>query len=132
LTAVARTQGKEIARYELKTAGAAKTIRLTTDQATLQADGQDLAHITVEVLDANGILVPDAAQLIKFTVTGAGTNAGVDNGDPASDELFQADQRSVFQGRALLVVRTKRQAGEISVKATAEGLEPATLTLTAK
>jgi beta-galactosidase len=132
LTAVARTNGNEIARYELKTAGAAKTIRLVSDQTTLKADGQDLAHITVEVLDANGVVAPDAAQLITFTVTGAGTNAGVDNGDPASDELFQADRRSVFQGRALLVVRSRRQAGAISVKATAEGLEPAALTLTAK
>ena len=67
--------------------------------------------------------------MIKFAVSGPGTNAGVDNGDPASGELFQADQRSAFQGRALLVVRSKRQPGEIVVKATAEGLEPATLTL---
>jgi beta-galactosidase len=132
LTAVARTQGKEIARYELKTAVAPARVRLKPDQAVLKADGQDLSHITVEVVDANGVVVPEAAQLIRFSVAGAGTNAGVDNGDPASDELFQAEQRSVFQGRALLVVRSKRQAGEISVKATADGLEPATLTLTTK
>ena len=100
LVAIARNAGQEIARYELKTAGAPAGIRLTPDQTVLKADGQDLAHITVEVVDANGTVVPEAANLIKFTVTGAGANAGVDNGDPASDELFQADQRSVFQGRA--------------------------------
>jgi beta-galactosidase len=111
----------------LRTAGAAKAIRLVPDQSTLKADGQDLAHITVEVVDANGTLVPDASHLIKFTVTGPGTNAGVDNGDPASSELFQTDERSVFQGRALLVVRSRRQPGEITVKATADGLEPANI-----
>jgi beta-galactosidase len=98
----------------------------------LKADGQDLAHITVELVDANGTVVPEAANLVQFTVTGAGANAGVDNGDPASDELFQADQRSVFQGRALLVVRSKRQSGEITVKATADGLGSANLTLQAE
>jgi beta-galactosidase len=129
LTAVARTQGKEIARYELKTAGEPARLRLTPDQPALKADGQDLSHVMVEVLDANGILVPEASNLIKFEVTGPGANAGVDNGDPASSELFQADQRSVFQGRALLVVRSKREAGEVSVKAAADGIESATIRL---
>jgi len=127
--AVARTQGKEIARYELRTAGEPVKLRLTPDQAVLHADGQDLSHIMVEVLDAAGTVVPDAAHLVKFTLTGPGTNAGVDNGDPASSELFQADERSLFQGRALLVVRTKREPGEITVKATADGLETSTLVL---
>jgi beta-galactosidase len=132
LSAVARTQGKETARYELKTAGKPAGIRLTPDQAVLKADGQDLSHITVEILDAKGTVVPDATNLVRFAVTGPGTNAGVDNGDPASSELFQADQRSVFQGRALLVVRSRRQAGEISVKATADGLPAAVLALKVK
>jgi beta-galactosidase len=132
LVAIARNAGKEIARSELKTAGVPAGIRLTPDQTGLKADGQDLAHITVELVDANGTVVPEAANLVQFTVTGAGANAGVDNGDPASDELFQADQRSVFQGRALLVVRSKRQSGEITVKATADGLGSANLTLQAE
>lgn len=127
LTAVARTEGREIARHELRTAGPAARIRLTPDRAGLRADGQDLAHITVEVVDANGTVVPDATHPVRFTVTGPGAIAGVDNGDPASDELFQADRRSVFQGRALLVVRSKRQSGEVRVEAAAEGLEQALL-----
>ena len=127
LAAVARQGGKDVASHEMQTAGPPKWLRLTPDRTALRADGQDLAHITVEVVDERGVVVPDAAQLVTFKVTGAGTNAGVDNGDPASDELFQADTRSVFQGRALLVVRSKRQPGEMTVKATAEGLEAAML-----
>lgn len=129
LFAVARKQGKEIARYELKTAGEPASIRITPDRATLKADGQDLSHIMLEVLDANGVLVPEATNMVHFAVTGQGTNAGVDNGDPASSELFQADKRSVFQGRALLVVRCKRQAGEITVTVSSEGLPPAKVIL---
>lgn len=131
IVGVARVGGKDVARHELKSAEAPQAIRLTSDRSTLQADGQDLAHITVDVVDESGTLVPDASHLVKFVVAGPGTNAGVDNGDPASDELFQADRRSVFQGRALLVVRSGRQPGEISVTATAEGLEPAHIRLTA-
>lgn len=132
LSAVARKQGKEIARYELKTAGEPASIRLTPDQPLLKADGQDLSHIMVEVLDAKGVLIPEATNMIQFAVTGQGMNAGVDNGDPASDELFQDSKRSVFQGRALLVVRSKRAPGEIVVKAGASGLAGAMLTLQVK
>lgn len=132
LTAVARTRGTEIARHALRTAGAARSLRLIPDQSVLQADGQDLAHVRVEVLDADGTLVPDARNLIVFTVAGPGTNAGVDNGDPASDEPFQADRRSAYDGAALLVVRSRREAGTISVTASAEGLTPAGIRLTVR
>ena len=132
ITAVARHGGTEVARHEMKTAGAPKAIRLSSNQPVLKTDGQDLAHITAEVVDERGTVVPDAAHLVKFTVTGPGTNAGVDNGDPLSDELFQADQRSVFQGKALLVVRSKRQAGQVTVKAVVESLPAAELVLKAQ
>lgn len=129
LAAVARNDGREVARHELKTAGAPIRLRLTPDRPVLRADGQDVSHITVEVVDAAGLVAPDATHLIQFEVTGPGTNAGVDNGDPTSNELFQDDQRSVFQGRALLVIRTKRQPGKLIIRASAAGLESTTLTL---
>jgi len=129
LTAIARNGGCEVARDELKTAGDARRLHLSPDQAQLRADGQDLAHITVEVVDDQGVVVPDANSVITFEVSGAGRNAGVQNSDVLSDEPFQANQRRAFQGRALLVVRASRQPGRINVRATAAGLEPATLTL---
>lgn len=129
LTVVARHAGQEVARDELKTAGAPQRLRLKPDRSILQADGQDLSHVTVEIVDAFGVVVPDAGHLIKFEVTGAGSNAGVQNSDVISDELFQADQRSAFEGRALLVVRSTRRPGKIIVKATSAGLEPTELTL---
>lgn len=129
LAAVARNAGREVARHELKTAGAPQSLRLTPDRLSLHADGQDLSHITVEVVDAHGIVVPDASHLITVEVTGPGTNAGVQNSDPTSDELFQADRHPAYEGRMLLVVRSKRHPGSTTVKAAAEGLEPATVIL---
>jgi beta-galactosidase len=102
---------------------------LETDRPKLKADGLDLAHVVVKVVDAHGVLVPEAAQKIHFAVTGAGTNAGVDNGNQYSNELWQAGERSIYHGQALLVVRAARQAGVASVRATAAGLESAELEL---
>lgn len=129
LTAIARSGGREVARHNLRTAGAAKALRLIPDQQQLKADGQDLAHIRVEVVDAEGTIVPEGRQLVRFAVAGAGTIAGVDNGDPASDELYQADHRSAHEGVALVVVRASRTAGPLTVTATADGLESATVRL---
>ncbi|MCX7008767.1 MAG: DUF4982 domain-containing protein, partial [Kiritimatiellaeota bacterium] len=130
LTASARNGGKEVARHEVKSAGAPQSIRLTSERPTLSADGQDVSFVSAEITDANGVLVPDAKHNIVFSVTGAGTNAGVQNSDPTSDEPFQSDHRSAYEGRALLVVRSKRQPGAVCVQATTDGLASARLTLT--
>jgi beta-galactosidase len=129
LVAIGRQAGREVARHALATAGPPTALRLTPDLPQLRADGQDLAHVTVEVVDAQGIVVPDARPEIAFTVSGPGTNAGVDNGDVLSDELFQSDRRSAWQGRAQLIVRSQRQAGKIVVRATATGLPAAELAI---
>lgn len=129
LSAVARNGGREVARHELRTAGAAKRLSLTPDRMKLQADGQDLAHITVEVVDENGVVVPDANQRIDFSVTGAGKNVGVQNSDPTSDEQFQAGHGRTYQGRALLVVRAKRKTGAIVIQAAGGGLASGAITL---
>lgn len=125
LTAIGLNGGVEICRHELKTAGVALRLRLTPDRPTLHSNGSDLCHITVEAVDAEGVMVPDAAQEVRFEVSGAGRNAGVQNSDPLSDEPFQANRRNLYQGRALLVVRSGRHAGTIMIKAIAEGLEQA-------
>ena len=129
LKAVAYRDGKVVAEHQLQTAGKAIRLVLESDRPALKADGLDLAHITVKVVDANGVLVPDASQKIHFTVTGAGTNAGVDNGNMNSSELWQADERSAYNGRALLVVRSDRQKGIVSVRAATDGLESAEIHL---
>lgn len=121
--AVARIAGDEVAEYKLVTAGKPDRIVLEPDRTTITADGLDLSYITVKVVDKEGNLVPNADHMVTFEVDGAGVNAGVGNADVISHEPFQSDQRSVFQGKALLVVRSGREPGSIKVKANAGGLK---------
>jgi len=129
LKAAAFKDGKPVAEHILRTAGAAARIELIPDRSRLHADGLDLAFIKVLITDKDGVLVPDGQNLLRFEVSGAGTNVGVDNGDIDSNELFQGAQRSAFGGRALLVVRADRQPGAVTIRALAEGLSTATLTV---
>lgn len=133
LKAVAHAGGKPVATSEVRTAGAPARLALVPDRTRVQADGDDLAFITVRVEDAAGTLVPDAANLVRFAVEGAGRIAAVDNGNPASLEPFQASERKAFSGLALLIVRTNRGApGSIRVRATSDGLAPAEVMLQAR
>ncbi len=123
LLAVARRAGAEVARYEVRTAGAAASIHLQADRVDIAADGDDLAFITARVEDANGNLVPDADNLIRFKVSGAATIAAVDNGNAATVEAFHADQRHAFSGQALLIVRARAgEGGDVSVIASSDKL----------
>lgn len=125
IKAESKVDGKTVATHSLETAGDPYKIVLEADREKIKANGLDLSYITVKVTDKNGILIPNANHNITFQVSGAGTNAGVGSADIASNESFQADQRKVFQGKALLIVRAERQPGTIKVKAIAKGLKTA-------
>jgi beta-galactosidase len=122
IKAVSRKDGKVVAEQTIKTAGAPAAIRLTADRNEIKADGYDLSYITVEVVDNEGNLCPWADNNIKFEVTGAGSNVGVDNGSQTSMERFKADNRNAFYGKALLIVQSDGNVGDINVKATSDGL----------
>ena len=133
LTAVGYAAGKAVVSSELKTAGAPARVVLVPDRARIRADGDDLSFVTVRIEDAGGTLVPDAANLVRFTVEGAGRIAGVDNGNPASLESFQARERQAFSGLALLIVRSNRGvSGSIRIQATSDGLTAAGANLRAE
>jgi beta-galactosidase len=126
LRAVAYAGGQLVAEKTVETAGAPARLSLTPDRAELVADGRDLSFITVRVEDAEGRPCPLAENMVRFSVTGPGTIAGVDNGDPATTAPFRAGQRAAFNGLALLIVRSTRgQPGAIQVEATTPGLAPA-------
>lgn len=121
LKAVARKGGKAVATDVLRTAGAPKAVRLRADRKSLAADGRSLVFVTAEVVDARGVVVPDAEDLIAFEVTG-GSLAGLDNGREESAERYQASTRTAFHGKALAIVRSGTKAGALKVTARAEGL----------
>ncbi|MFD8395344.1 glycoside hydrolase family 2 TIM barrel-domain containing protein [Streptomyces sp. NPDC059680] len=125
LKAVARRDGKEVATDVLRTAGAAHAVRLTADRSSLAADGRSLVFVTAEIVDAHGVVVPDAGHLITFGVTG-GSLAGVDNGREESAERYQASTRTAFHGKALAIVRSGTKPGPLTVTARADGLRTGT------
>ena len=129
LKAVGVNGDREVATSVLETAGEPVKLRLTADRSTLHADGEDLSFITVEAVDAQGRLQPNAANEVQFTISGPGTIIAVGNGDGTSKESYQGDHRALFNGRALVVVRTSRRAGAIRLAASAPGMNAGEVTI---
>ncbi|MEU6147912.1 glycoside hydrolase family 2 TIM barrel-domain containing protein [Streptomyces sp. NPDC047081] len=128
LKAVARRDGRTVATDVLRTAGKPHAVRLTADRKSLAADGRSLVFVAADVVDARGVVVPDAEHLITFGVAG-GSLAGLDNGREESAERYQATTRTAFHGKALAIVRSGTEAGRLKVTARAEGLRTGTVTV---
>ena len=129
---VSRRKGRIVAQQTIHTAGAPDHIRLTTDRKQLTADGKSLAFVTVEVVDRNGNLCPNATNDIFFDVSGAARIAGVDNGSQTSTERFQANHRQAFYGKCLVVLRSNKVGGRIKLTAKGVDLKEATLSLSSE
>ena len=129
IKAVASNGGRIVATQELRTAGAPARIILSADRSRITKDPEDLSHITVTVVDANGVLVPSANNLISFKVTGPGVVAAVDNGDNASHELFQRNERHAFQGTCIAMIKANANAGRITLIASSPGLRDSSITI---
>jgi beta-galactosidase len=125
ITAIGKKDGRELCRYELQTAGEPARIALLPDRTRIKADGRDLVHFEVGILDGQGNLVPDASRLLTFEVSGPGSIAGHDNGDITSREPFLGNKRKTFHGKALLIVQSQRQPGIITVTVASPGLSSA-------
>jgi beta-galactosidase len=132
LKAVGLRGDRVVAESVLITAGKPAQLRLTADRAVLQADGQDLSFITVEALDADGRFQPDAEQEVQFAISGPGTIAAVGNGDGQDSATYQGDRRKLFQGRALVLVRTSKLSGPIHLTAASSGLNAGVIDIQAR
>ena len=133
LQAVGYKDGKPVVKDEVRTAGDPSIISMIPDRRAIAADGSDLSFLTIRIEDKQHNLVPAADNLVKFVVEGPGKIAAVDNGNSASIESFQADQRKAFGGLCLLVVRSQRgQAGRIRITASSTGLTAARTEVVAK
>ena len=119
-----------MATKTLLTAGAPYTIRLTPDRATLSASPNDLAFVTVEVVDERGVVVTTAAHQVTFNVTGAASLAATGNGDPQNTFSPQSACQPVHWGVAMAVLRPRLgQTGSVLLVARAQGLVEATVAL---
>ncbi|WP_139957433.1 beta-galactosidase GalB [Flavicella sediminum] len=133
LKVVAYKNGKKWADAKVKTTSKASRISMEADRSIIDADGQDVSFITVKVTDRKGQVVPRTHNSISYTISGPGEIMAVGNGDPTSHESFQATTRKVFNGMALVVVRSKKGAtGKITITATSKGLKETKTVLTTK
>jgi len=127
--------GKVVLAEKRETTSAPASIRLTTDRTEINADGEDVAVLRVEVLDKEGRAIPTADNLINFKVTGEGALIGVGNGDPNCQESDKEPKRSLFNGLAQAIVQATRTPGTIMIEASADDspkLSAAKLTITTK
>jgi beta-galactosidase len=118
---------KELESTILQTSGDGAKIKLTADRKEIIANGQDLSFVTVEITDKDGLIQPNAANRLNFTIEGAGSIAGLDNADIKDTDPYVGTTRKAWKGRALVVIKSNRNAGDIKLTASSPYLEDATL-----
>lgn len=132
LKAVGTAKDGSTMTTEMKTAGAPAAILLEPDRSAITADGRDLSFVTVSIVDKEGTLVPDAANLVNFSVSGQGSIAGVDNGKETSMEPFKAHYREAYNGKCVVILESTFKPGTIKLDASSAGLKPATILIETK
>jgi beta-galactosidase len=126
LAAVAKKDGREVARFAVETTGAPVALRLTPDRDTLAGDGRDAAPVTVEAIDAQGRPVPTANLPVEFELSGPGANIGVGNGNPNSHDPEKGNKVRIYNGLAQVILQSQRAgSGSLVLRATSAGLKPA-------
>ncbi len=125
LEAVAYKKGKKLIQ-KIETTGTPSEVVMTPYKTTMLADGHDASVINIAVFDQQGREVPDASNMIQFSISGPGKIIGVGNGDPSSHEPDKcADgmwQRSLFNGKCQVIVQSTKSSGTIHFEATSPGL----------
>ena len=119
-------QGNKAGEQTVKTAGKPAALKLeawTQNSSLLKPNGDDLAFITVSLTDADGTLIPQADDQLTFEVTGAGSFEAVCNGDATSLESFKAPTMKLFNGQLVVVVRSAKETGTLTLKVTDEKLK---------
>ncbi len=122
--AVSYCGGREISRDVLMTVGEPVGIALIPEKAEMRADGHDLICLNVEIRDEEGRLVPDASLPLKVEVDGCAMLAGFGSGNPVTDEDYTDDCTVSYRGRAMAIIRSGYESGNVNVKVSAEGMEP--------
>lgn len=131
VVAIARNNGKEVARHELRSPGKAAKLQMTCETPNnWRADGMDLQYIRLQVVDAKGNEVNNYEGEIKIDIQGEAELTALDNGDHFTNLRLDQPSTSLYRGGALAIVRSTRKAGKVTIKATATGLKSVSTTLT--
>lgn len=130
--AIARTDGKVVARHKIITVGKAVALKAVIDNSDWKADGMDLQHIRIMAVDSKGRRVPNAVAEVKVSVAGDAQLVAMSNGNINSDELNVTDQQALFNGSCLAILRSGVASSPVVVNITAPGLKAAKLKLATK
>ena len=129
LRAIGIAGGQPAGEVAFRTTGAPAAIRLTADRAKIRPDRNDLSYVTVEIVDKEGVVVPEAQVPVLLTVSGAGELAATGTTAPDDAVSFRAPLRKTYQGRCLAILRPLGIPGKITLRAEADGLRGATLAI---
>jgi beta-galactosidase len=127
LKAVGKKNGEVVCTEIIETTGNPAAIKLMVDSNQIAADGQDVAHVRIEIIDDKGNIVPTADNLITYNVSGSGKLIGLENGNSADHENYKSNKRSVFNGLGLAIVQAGNNPGKITLIASSEGMKDATV-----
>ena len=131
--------GKRILTEVIETTKPATKIVLRADRQTIAADGRDVCVVSIEIQDQKGRIVPDACQMLTFTLEGGGRILGVGNGDPSymgDDHPKMSDCRTfsipAFNGLAQVLIQSDKSASTLQLTANSDGLKPGSISITTK
>ena len=130
LKAIGYRAGKQVNSSALKTAGIVAAVKMTPDRTRINSDGQDLSYVTVELTDSRGVRNPTAENLVNFALTGPGVIVAVGNANPTSTESYQQPKRKAWQGRCLVIIKSTKQSGAITLTASAQGIPTTKVVIT--
>jgi beta-galactosidase len=133
LKAVGTKAGKTVVEAEVSTTGAPAAISLSSDRESIRADRRGVAHVTAQVVDAQGRLHPDADNEVTFELQGEGRLIGVDNGNMADMTAnFKGKRAKAFHGMCLAIIQSGASVGQVHLSAVSPGLKPASVTILLK
>lgn len=132
ITAIARKGGKVIAQDELVTTGKAVALKIETENDNWKADGMNLQYVKVYAVDIKGHKVPTATGEVTFDVNGPANIIAVDNGDHLSDDLFSGNKKTLHNGFAMAILRSKQTTGTVKLKVSSVGLKQIEINLILK
>ena len=124
------TEGRSL----IKTYGEVSTVDLSADRTEIDADGYDLSYITVDLVDEDGNIASGASNKLTYTLEGNGKIVGLDNGNAADTDRYKpatdkSGSRSAFSGKALVIVQSTKDAGDMTLTVSGEGIESQSITI---
>ena len=132
LEAVGYKNGKAVCSHKIEASDKATRLQLTSDNSNWKADGTDLQHVRIIAQDGKGRRDWKNFAKLHFEVEGDAKIVAVDNGDLNSNEVHVTNERSLYQGSALVILRAGKTAGKVSLRISGEGFKTQTLKLQTK